>query len=76
MWSIRVVKYKDELGEEIHALREVFYDIDGLPYAHGQAEAIGSLDELQDYVEWMSVALSHPVLNYPEDFTGDVNKWD
>lgn len=75
MWNIRLVKEDTDEGV-YYSLREVFFDVDGLPYAHGRAEASSnSLDELQTYIDWMQEALANPILEYPKDFTGDVNKW-
>jgi hypothetical protein len=73
MWNHRVVK-NDE-SEELYELAEVFYDVDGLPYAYGKAIVSGDkLETLSEQLSWMMDALSKPVLTYPNDFKGDVNK--
>lgn len=73
-WNHRVVKetYEDEDNFEIV---EVFYDCDGLPYAYGKAVvASDKLETLSEQLSWMMDALSKPILTYPDDFKGDVNK--
>jgi hypothetical protein len=73
-WNHRVVKetYESEHNFEIC---EVFYDSDGLPYAYGNATvASDKLEELSEQLSWLMDALSKPVLTYPDDFKGDVNK--
>jgi hypothetical protein len=65
----------DELGNTYLELAEVFYDVDGAPYAYGQASVAGnSIEELTEEVEMFKKSLDMPILNFPEDFTGDVNK--
>lgn len=74
MWNHRVVKetYENENHFEIF---EVFYDSDGLPYAYGKATISGDkLEYLSEQLSWMMDALSKPVLIYPDDFKGNINK--
>lgn len=74
MWNHRVVHQKDQSGD-FYEIAEVFYDIDNIPYAFGQATVCGDkLEFLSEQLSWMMDALSKPVLYYPKDFTGDVNK--
>lgn len=75
MWNHRIVKTVNELGSEYFEIAEVFYDAEGKFYAYGNATIQGeNLDELKEQVEWFEIAITKPILNYPEHFTGDVNK--
>jgi hypothetical protein len=75
MWNHRIVSTIDELGSEFFELAEVFYDVDGAPYAYGQATVAGEqVEQLTEEVERFKRSLDLPILKYPEDFTGDVNK--
>jgi hypothetical protein len=72
-WNHRVVRTND--SEEYLELAEVFYDSDDLPYAYGNATVGGdTLEELQVQLFWMMESLSKPILDYPEDFKGNINK--
>jgi hypothetical protein len=75
MWNHRIVSTVDETGSEYFEIVEVFYDTDKVPYAYGAA-TIGSedVDGLYRQLELFNKSLGAPVLKYPEDFTGDVNK--
>jgi hypothetical protein len=74
-WNHRVVNLVDEFGSEQLELCEVFYDSDGTPYAYGMATIVAeSMDEIKEQLEMFSSAVRQEVLNYPEDFTGNVNK--
>ena len=75
MWNHRIVNLVDEFGSEQLELAEVFYDTDGTPYAYGMATIVGeTLDEVRTQAMWFVIATEKPILKYPEDFTGDVNK--
>jgi hypothetical protein len=68
-WNHRVVDMTAENGgEPLFALREVFYNDDGVPTSHGEPNAVS---ENMEGLEWcigeMRDALKHPVLK-PEDF--------
>jgi hypothetical protein len=74
-WNHRVVNLVDEFGSEQLELAEVFYDSDGTPYAYGMATIVAeSMDEIKEQLEMFGSAARQTVLNYPEDFTGNVNK--
>lgn len=74
MWNHRVVHQKDS-DEDYFEICEVFYDVDNLPYAFGRADVSGDkLEFLSEQLSWMMDSLSKPVLYYPKDFIGDVNK--
>jgi hypothetical protein len=74
-WNHRIVSTIDETGSEYLELVEVFYDSDGHPYAYGRATIGGEdVDGLYTQVEWFKKSLDLPILKYPENFTGDVNK--
>jgi hypothetical protein len=65
----------DELGNTYLELAEVFYDTDGVPYAYGNATVSGETEEsLVEQLAMFKRSLDMPILNFPEDFTGDVNK--
>jgi hypothetical protein len=65
----------DELGNTYLELAEVFYDTDGAPYAYGNATIGGENEEsLTEQLTMFKRSLDMPILNFPEDFTGDVNK--
>jgi hypothetical protein len=65
----------DELGNTYLELAEVFYDTDGAPYAYGNATIGGETeDSLTEQLAMFKRSLDMPILNFPEDFTGDVNK--
>jgi len=68
-WNRRVVDMTAENGgEPLFAIREVFYNDDGVPTSHGEPNAVS---EDMEGLEWcigeMRDALKHPVLK-PEDF--------
>lgn len=74
-WNHRILNLVDQFGSEQLELAEVFYDTDGTPYAYGLATIVGeTIDDIKEQVEMFNSAVSKAVLNYPEDFTGDVNK--
>jgi hypothetical protein len=74
-WNHRVVNLVDEFGSEQLELCEVFYDSDGIPYAYGMATIVAeSMDEIKEQLKMFGSAATQAVLNYPEDFTGNVNK--
>jgi hypothetical protein len=73
MWNHRIVRTTNE--GECYELAEVFYDSEKNPYAYGQASIMGeNIEEVKEQIEMFQAALTKGVLNYPEDFTGDVNK--
>ena len=75
MWNHRIVSTVDDMGSEYLELVEVYYDVDGLPYAYGDATIGGDyVDDLHEQVELFKKSLELPILRYPEHFTGDVNK--
>ena len=69
-WNHRVVDMTAENGgEPLFAIREVFYNDDGVPIWHGEPSV---MSDTMDGLEWgcigeMRDALKHPVLK-PEDF--------
>ena len=75
MWNHRVVRTFDETYGEYFELAEVYYDKYNAPYAYGEANIGGdSQYSLVEQHEQFKQGLEMPVLNYPEDFIGDVNK--
>jgi hypothetical protein len=75
MWNHRIVSTVDEMGNEYFELSEVYYDRDGHPYAYGDAMIGGDyVEDLHEQVEFFKKSLELPILRYPENFTGDVNK--
>lgn len=78
MWNYRIVKWVDDTYTDIeyfYEIREVYYDLDNVPYAHGTANAFSeTTDGLHEVLDMMRLAFTKDVLCYPDDFTGDVNK--
>jgi hypothetical protein len=75
MWNHRVVRTFDETYGEYFELAEVYYDKDNKPYAYGSASIGGeSQYSLAQQLEQFKQGIEMFVLNYPEDFIGDVNK--
>lgn len=73
-WNHRIVKTENEDGE-LFELAEVFYDSVNLPYAYGNANIIAeNMSGIQLQLKMFNSAMEKRVLNYPEDFTGDVNR--
>lgn len=72
MWNHRIVRTIDE--DECFELAEVFYDTENKPYAYGEASIVGSnMDEIKQQIDMFDFALTKPILNYPDDFTGNIN---
>ena len=72
-WNHRIVRTTNE--GECYELSEVFYDSDNEPYAYGQASIAGeSMDEIKRQLDMFDSALTKAILDYPKDFTGDINK--
>jgi hypothetical protein len=71
-WNIRVVKYSE--GEETFLeVAEVYYNELGKPCGFHVARPSGeSVDELYQYTDWMSEALTYPILEFDKDF----GEWD
>lgn len=71
-WNHRIVR--TTLEGVCYELAEVFYDSDKKPYAYGQASIAGSnWDEIKEQLDMFDVAMTKAILEYPQDFTGDVN---
>jgi hypothetical protein len=71
-WSYRMVRDGDNVS-----MREVYFDDQGQPWGHGSAEVDWEsdwggtpADALRKTLTRMWTATAHPVLVYPEDFTG------
>ena len=74
-WNHRIVSIIDEMGNEFFEIAEVFYDSNGEPYAYGQASiSADDIEGIYAQLEWFKKSLDLPILKYPEQFTGDVNK--
>jgi hypothetical protein len=74
MWNHRIVNLVDDFGSEQLELAEVFYDTDGTPYAYGVATIVAdSMEDIKLQLDMFNSALTKAVLNYPEEFTGNVN---
>jgi hypothetical protein len=59
-WNYRVVKADDWEGYEV---REVYYDENDVPYAHGSAALLcEDMEGLRQVFEWMKAALEKPIL--------------
>jgi hypothetical protein len=72
-WNHRIVKTTHE--GECYELAEVFYDSDNEPYAYGQASIAGeTMIDVIKQIKMFEFSLSKEILNYPDDFTGNVNK--
>lgn len=71
-WNHRIVRTTDE-GES-YQLAEVFYDTNKKPYAYGEASIIGeTMIDVIRQIKMFESSLAKEILNYPDDFTGDVN---
>ena len=56
-------------------IREVYYDDDNRPAMHGAAEVgADTVNGLREVYEWIGEAFNKPVLRYPEDFTGSIDR--
>jgi hypothetical protein len=67
-WNFRLVDLSDENGDEPYIeLREVFYDDEGVPIAHGKP-AIGSesVESMREVMRWQALALDKPVMQKSE----------
>ena len=72
-WNHRIVRTTNE--GECYELSEVFYDSDNKPYAYGQASIAGeTMDEIKEQLDMFDTAMTKAILEYPQDFTGDINK--
>jgi len=72
-WNHRIVR--TTLEGECYELAEVFYDVELKPYAYGQASIAGqTMDEIKEQLEMFSSAMTKAILEYPQDFIGDINK--
>jgi methenyltetrahydromethanopterin cyclohydrolase len=72
-WNHRIVRTTHE--GICYELAEVFYDSNKKPYAYGQASIAGSnMDEIKEQLDMFDTAMTKAILEYPQDFTGDVNK--
>ncbi len=70
-WNHRVVDLSSP-QEPCVALREVYYDEEGKPAAHGEPFVSGdNLEELSAVVHRLTEALGQPILK-PEDFIGSL----
>jgi hypothetical protein len=68
-WDRRVVDMTEENdGEPLFALREVFYNQDGMPIGHGEPSVMSeTMDGLAKLLDRMREALAQPALK-PQDF--------
>ena len=68
-WDRRVVDMTEENdGEPLFALREVFYNQDGMPIGHGEPSVMSeTMDGLAKLLDHMREALAQPALK-PQDF--------
>jgi hypothetical protein len=72
-WNHRIVKTTDE--GECYQLAEVFYDSDKKPYAYGEASIAGeNINEIKQQLDRFNSALTKAILEYPQDFNGNINK--
>jgi hypothetical protein len=78
VWNYRIVVWADdELEDEEFFLeiREVFYDVNGVPFAHGRATIMSEdIDGLHDVIDMMQIAFTKEILRYPDDFSGDMEQ--
>jgi hypothetical protein len=71
-WNHRIVRTTGE--GECYQLAEVFYDTNKKPYAYGEASIIGeSMIDVIRQIKMFESSLAKEILNYPDDFIGDVN---
>ena len=72
-WNHRVVDLTAENeGDELFAIREVFYNDDGVPTGYIEPSIVSeTMEGLAKVLDRMKEALAQPVLK-PEDFKGDM----
>ena len=72
-WNHRVVDLTAENeGDELFAIREVFYNDDGAPVGYIEPSIVSeTMEGLTKVLDRMKEALTQPVLK-PEDFKGDM----
>jgi hypothetical protein len=74
MWTYRIVQTSHE-NETMMDICEVYYDEEKRPAMYCPAEVGGEdLEELKEVYEWIGDAFKAPVLRYPEDFTGSIDR--
>lgn len=72
-WNHRIVRTIED-KKEYFEIAEVFYDSDKNPYAYGQATiSADDIEGINKQLDWFNEAKTKAILNYPEDFNGDVN---
>lgn len=74
MWTYRIVQTEFE-GDTIVDICEVYYDEEKRPAMYCAAEVGGeNLEELKEVYEMIGDAFNAPVLRYPQDFTGSIDR--
>ncbi len=81
-WNHRVVRHRTNESKDsdwMYGIYEVFYDEDNAPIGYSKASAIHTklddgepIESLRLQVEWMMEATEKPILNHPDDFTGEI----
>lgn len=73
-WTYRIVQTEFE-GETIVDICEVYYDEENRPAMYCHAELGGEdVEELREVYEWIGDAFGAPVLRYPQDFDGSIDR--
>ncbi len=74
MWTYRIVQtsYEDEI---MMGICEVYYDDEKRPAMYCSAEINGEdLEEVKTVYAMIADAFKAPVLRYPEDFSGSIDR--
>ena len=74
MWNYRLVKEITDYEDYI-SLCEVYYDEQKRPAMYCQATIGGdTIDEAKEVYQMIKEAFKAPVLTYPTDFTGSIDR--
>ena len=74
MWNYRLVKEASEMEDYI-SLCEVYYDDDKRPAMYCAATIGGeTIDETKEVYQMIKEAFKAPVLTFPKDFTGSIDR--
>lgn len=74
MWNYRLVKEIGEFEDYI-SICEIYYDEQDRPAMYCQATLGGdTVDEVKEVHRMVKEAFKAPILTYPKDFTGSIDR--